>query len=102
MSYSLVSGETRNREHPETFQIPADIDRHNVQSGAYVKLLFVTEELGLSGPGERMWVKVTEKRQYGYTGILDNDPVVIEDLHCGDTVEFLAEHIIGIIQPAEV
>lgn len=102
MSYTLISGETRNREHSETFHIPPKIDRDNVQPGMFVKLVFVTEKLGLSGPGERMWVQVTEKCTHGYTGRLDNDPVVIEDLAGGDMINFLPEHIVDIIEPAKL
>jgi hypothetical protein len=50
--------------------------------GRSVKLSFSAE----SGQVEHMWVKITEIDGPHLVGNLDNDPVFVEHLDCGDTV----------------
>jgi hypothetical protein len=52
------------------------------------------------GESERMWVQVTGKRGRKYTGILDNEPVVV-DKRLGDRVSFSKSRIVG-NNPTEV
>lgn len=95
MSYTLLDGEARNREYPDTFEIPSEAQRTTLVAGDLVKLCFKPGGPPFEG-GERMWVMVTEVVTRGrYVGSLDNDPVVIQGLDLGDRVEFEAKHVIG-------
>lgn len=66
----------------------------------YVKLKF----RGKKG-NEYMWVKVTNIDKpndgitddvYNFEGVLDNDPVLVDDMKCGDIVRFRKEDILEI------
>jgi len=96
--YELDNGENIHNEYPESFWIPDKELRNNLQSGNLVKLIFRMEES--TNPNEvaveRMWVEIQDKTNEIYTGILDNDPYGEVFVKCGQTVYFLAEHIIEI------
>src|SRR5262245_13930099 len=76
--WELLSAETQHNRHPESFWIPTAEERHNVQRGMAVKLLFnlkLEDEDGkISYQVERMWLIVSEKIGDYYIGILDNKP----------------------------
>lgn len=55
----------------------------DIEVGDYAKIRF-----GGDGPGEYMWVKVTNVTGGKLEGTLDNDPVIIENIKCGDLVIF--------------
>jgi|SRR5882672_609421 len=56
--------------------------------GDLVKVVFTR-----FGQGERLWVRVTGKRGSKFTGVLDNEPVVIHK-ELGDKVRFSASQIV--------
>lgn len=86
----LIDGVERNREAPDTFEIPSDEEKAAVKEGMFVKLGFVLS--GVDGPSaERMWVKVTG----GNIGMLANDPVFAPMMY-GCKVEFKPENILSI------
>lgn len=87
--WTLDSGVTLNRMHPDSFWIPDEEERVNVPIGAVVKLLFQPR----LEHGERMWVEVTKRTRRGYVGKLRNLPYFVEGLEFGDKVRFRAEHI---------
>lgn len=41
-----------------------------------------------------MWVGISEVKEHGFRGFLDNQPLYIKDIHHGDPVEFQECHII--------
>ena len=102
--YHLLSGVAQHLETPETFPIPSEYERSNIPIGAYAKLVF---EIATPLPKatsntftERMWVFVLERAGEHYVGQLRNVPVcshVQDKLHAGDTVVFLPEHVIEIL-----
>jgi hypothetical protein len=47
--------------------------------------------------GERMWVRVTGVLSDALCGLLDNDPVLRTDLHCGEPVKFQRADVIDMI-----
>lgn len=51
-----------------------------------------------SGRNEYMWVNVTKCDGEKYEGVLDNDPIFIEGLKCGDNVKFGKDEILDIYQ----
>jgi hypothetical protein len=103
--WQLVSAESRNATHPETFQIPPREKRESLSPGDGAKLLFdiETREAGrvIDRGVHRMWVIVKTRTESGYTGILDNDPGRAENLslHQGDSIAFGPEHIVDISTP---
>ena len=72
--------------------IPPKEERLNLRPDDLAKVILNPP----SGQGYRMWVKITEVPEPGkYIGTLDNDPTNPNlRLHCGDTVEFEAKHVI--------
>lgn len=90
--WHLSSGVKRNREHPDTFQIPGEQDRLAVVPGMDVKLMFEMRD----GFGERMWVTVTEVKKRHLVGTLSNLPAGIPRLLPGDKIKFKHGHIIDI------
>jgi hypothetical protein len=102
----LGDGEESNRLHPDTFEIPPAHERRNLPVGASAKLMFDPPEdapPGLLAGGERMWVTVTERTEGGgYVGALDNHPVVFDNLTAGDPIAFGPEHVIDVVDQAEI
>lgn len=90
MTWKLENVEIKNREHPDTFEIPPDYIRDGLIPGDFVKLIFIQKS---PEAGERMWVEVKRALKKGYEGVLANHPVVIEDLQYGDIVKFEAKHV---------
>jgi hypothetical protein len=90
--WHLGSGVERNREHPETFEIPEEEAKHAVEPGVVVKLLFEMND----GWGERMWVEVVAVKRHHIIGMLRNQPIGIPRLDPGDRVTFKRDHIIDI------
>jgi hypothetical protein len=95
--WHLGSGVKRNRQHPETFEIPDDEDKQAIEPGVLVKLMFEMRNsktwfLG----GERMWVEVVAVKRRRIVGRLINEPLGIPRLDPGDKVRFRRDHIIDI------
>jgi hypothetical protein len=95
--WHLGSGVKRNRQHPETFEIPDDEDKQAIEPGVLVKLMFEMRNsktwfLG----GERMWVEVVAVKRRRIVGRLINEPLGIPRLYPGDKVRFRRDHIIDI------
>jgi hypothetical protein len=107
-NWRLRSAEISHAVHPETFEVPPAVQRHNLKRGQAAKLMFEIEsedENGISDIAcERMWVIVSDKVDETYIGILDSQPVSIEHgedvyLCFGAEVPFKAEHVIEIDSP---
>jgi len=92
MNFELADCVQRNKEHPETFHIPSVDEKSLLGKGDYVKLCFETK----SGGSERMWVEITEIEGNSFKGVLDNNPVVVNELTCGDELQFELKHIASI------
>jgi hypothetical protein len=92
--YTLDSGVDRNREAPDTFQIPPAAERENLQPGQIAKLMFRIDD-GAEISVERMWVRVHARDGDEYVGVLDNDAYGA-DLRHGLEVRFRPEHVIQI------
>ena len=92
--YIIEDGRERNRQYPETFEIPSQAEIDVLKVGDSVKMIFNED-----GNCERMWVVVTEiNRNDGklfFKGKLDNKPS-LESIKLGDEVLFSEEHIISI------
>jgi hypothetical protein len=93
--YSLEDGEEYNRRNPDTFPIPQDEARKNLQPGEIVKLMFAIRAGGVEQV-ERMWVVVQRHEGDEYVGELDNQPTSTDLMRPGLTVRFRPRHIIAI------
>jgi len=81
--------------NPFTFYKPSSDAIALLRVGKLVKLIFAFESNDPQAPrAERMWVRIERIEADRYVGTLDNDPRYIEDLKCGDEVEFEVRHII--------
>lgn len=90
VAYSLTNVEERARAHPQTFEIPLEIDRRTLKPGDWAKLIF--------NDAERMWVMVDKQYENGgYRGLLRSDPLCVSNLRRGDVVMFQPHHVAGII-----
>lgn len=95
--WHLGDGVIRNREHPDTFDIPEDDEKALIQSGMFVKLMFEMKD----GWCERMWVQVTRIDRRRMVGELRNQPIGIPRLTSGAEVRFTRDHVIDIDVPEE-
>jgi uncharacterized protein YegJ (DUF2314 family) len=92
--WHLASGVERNRMYPDTFEIPDEGERAQVEPGDRVKLVFETRH----GPAEKMWVTVVGYGRRGrLVGTLDNNPVFMPRLYPDDRIKFRREHIVDVI-----
>jgi hypothetical protein len=90
--WRLGSGVQRNREYPETFEIPDEEAKLAIEPGVVVKLVFEMTD----GWRERMWVEVVAVKRRHLVGTLRNQPVDIPRLDLGDRVKFQRDHVIDI------
>lgn len=79
--------------------IPTKSQRQNLKAGDVVKLKFIVEEDGETEV-ERMWVKVTGKKDGLFSGELDNDPFN-EILKAGQEIWFHPNHVFQIADSAD-
>ncbi|WP_186812801.1 hypothetical protein, partial [Cellulomonas hominis] len=85
----LESGLERHLQYPESFEVPDGEAKSDVRPGDLVKLMWSVDKF----PGERMWVKVTERRGDLLVGTLENWPIYVY-LHPGERVPFHIDDII--------
>jgi len=100
MSWRLANAEDRQRQTPWSFNIPSRRLREALSEGNCAKLVFelVPPPVDPSAPaGERMWVRVRERRvgrKIEYVGELANDPLVLAgELRSGEILVFGPEHV---------
>ena len=63
-------------------------NKNTVIVSGHCKLVFEQDEMR-----EHMWVKVIKSDKGLYQGILDNHPIIISNISCGDKVIFEHEDI---------
>lgn len=96
-SYFLLDVVEHSKDKPN-FEIPSKFDREHIRIGDYAKVCFELKNPSHDRPGgERMWLELREVNNGRFYGVLDNKPVVIQDIKWGDTVEFGPENIAGIM-----
>lgn len=96
MSWTIVNGEERHAQHPDTFEIPAERDRKSLRVGDFAKICLEGGEAG-----ERFWLRVTAKTDDGrYVGKVDNDLVVYTEIPLGFEMVFAPEHVLSILPGA--
>jgi death-on-curing protein len=96
-AWHLVDAKKMNEEHPLTFHIPSNAEIKALDIGNSVKLIFNVDAPEHDTPGgERMWVTITKVTKNGFTGTLDNDPMVLRGLKYKDVVKFKDYNIASI------
>jgi uncharacterized protein YegJ (DUF2314 family) len=93
--YTLLDGVQQNKNRPDTFKIPSDIDKAKLGVGDYVKLGFI--ENGTEN-SEKMWVQITSVKNGKYFGELNNVPDTITAVQFDDVVGFEKKHILGVMK----
>lgn len=85
----FVCGECSEKMYPDKGTFDIDV-------GCFVKLKFTDDKLR----NEYMWVEVikADKENNKYEGVLDNDPVLVDCIECGDDVEFQKEEVLGMMR----
>lgn len=85
----LESGLELHRQYPDSFWIPDAEEKADIRSGNLVKLVWAVDRF----PGERMWVRVTERTGERLVGTLENLPVFAY-MYGGEKVSFHIDDII--------
>ena len=99
---TLIHGEERSREHPDTFLVPDDTQKQAIRPGDSVK---VGIEMGASKfglGGERIWVDAKEVNYPHFVGTVTS-AILTEDhgVADGDELSFEARHILAIQKPED-
>lgn len=95
--FYLENVRDKNLKFPRTFIVAKKKDVDSLTTGALVKLIFVLNKPTEEGcRAEKMWVRIVEHQNGLFKGILDNDPVFIKTIKCGETISFKAENIASI------
>lgn len=96
-SYTLENVQEVHMQFPRTFIIPTEEEIEDLKIDDLVKLIFcLPEETDNDCRAERMWVQIIEISEDGFSGILDNEPYYIQNLHSGDLITFQKKHIAAI------
>ncbi len=96
-SWRLDDAQKLADEFPYTFHKPSSEAVRLLQAEDEAKLIFRFHSDAADVPNaERMWVEIKERSGSKFKGILDNDPLHIKDLKCGDPVTFEEKHIIQV------
>lgn len=94
--FILEDCQQKNKDFPESFEIPTIFELKQLRVGDLVKLCFIPKNDTSSLTGERLWVEI---REIGpnrmFKGIIKNDPVLIP-LNYDDIVFFEEKHIANI------
>lgn len=92
--FYLENVEEKNVEYSRTFLIPTKEDIDRLDIGDLIKLIFVMNRPQKNGcRAEKMWVRITNKHNNTFTGVLDNEPYYLKSIKVGETITFKAENI---------
>jgi len=91
MRYELRDFKKASEENPGTYRIPSKEEISRIKKGYSAKLHFIE-----NGSTEILWVVINKITPLGFTGELDNDPVIIRSIKRGDNLEFELKHIANI------
>jgi hypothetical protein len=68
--WRLGNGVERNREFPQSFSIPSEVDKAFLWPGDHVKVMFEFRRQPRRGPGgERMWLEVVSRKGDRFVGM---------------------------------
>ncbi len=87
-AWTLANVDELHAKNPKTFHVPPLWRRQQLGAGTVVKLRFESAD-----GGERMWVRVDERRDGRYRGTLDSEPIIIAALARRARIDFGPEHV---------
>lgn len=94
-SWKLSNAEVIAKEYKYTFYKPSRSITDQLKVGNIAKAIFEFSSNNEDHPSaEGMWIQITEVKEDGFIGRLDNDPFYIHDLYAGDIIEFEHKHIV--------
>lgn len=84
----FIDAVQKNKEHPDTFQIPSKEDLDKMEEGFFVKV---------GHNGERFWTEITSIEESGTIfGRVDNDLVYEHPFKYNDKIMFEKRHILDV------
>lgn len=99
--WELEGAATRQKENPEKFERPSPDELLNLQFGDMVKLLFLFWEYDKPENKmvscERMWVTIETLTDTKLSGTLVNEPSTSEVLKPQDQIDFVRDHVCGLL-----
>lgn len=95
--FSLVDGQARHRERPDSFAIPFGHEVAALRPGDYCKVA-VEPENGRDHGGERFWCWIVERRGDRVTALVSNHLILSceHGLSLGDRITFQARHVLDV------
>ena len=101
--WELESAEERHAQAPDTFQIPDQEERGNLQVNQRVQLLFLFIVAASDGTPEiqceKMWVTIDLASQGRYQGTLNSRPASSGAVAPGDLISFRPQHVASVLIP---
>ena len=101
--WELESAEERHAQAPDTFLIPDQEERANLQVNQRVQLLFLFMVAASDGTPEiqceKMWVTIERASQGRYQGKLNSRPVSSGSVAPGDQISFGPQHVASVLIP---
>lgn len=88
----IESGMKSHIRSPETFWVPDQVSKDELQPGDHVKLMWRVKRR----PGERMWVTITHREGDKLKGTL-NSCAIMANLYHGESIAFRIDDIIDCI-----
>ena len=94
-SWKLEDAQKQAVEVPYTFSIPSKEAIEPLEKGNKAKLVFNFKSDNPEIPSaEQLWVEILLVQNNKFLGQLEDDPKYIQDLKCGEIIEFEERHII--------
>ena len=90
--WHLLDGVKQNAEFPDSFDVPSEDDKAQLEPGDLVKAGFT-----MSGWGERMWLEVRQVKRRHLVCVLRSHPFAIPRLSCDAVVKVKRREIIDIV-----
>jgi uncharacterized protein YegJ (DUF2314 family) len=94
-SWYLEKAHKLVEEHPNTFSKPSKEVLEPLEKGHKAKLIFNFKNEDPGNPSsEQLWVEILLVQKDRLLGQLEDDPKYIQDLKCGEIIEFEECHIL--------
>ena len=94
-SWNLEDAQKLVEELPYTFSKPSKDAIEPIEKGNKAKLIFNFKSDDPEVPSaEQLWVEILLVQNNKLLGQLEDDPKYIQDLKCGEIIEFEERHII--------
>jgi len=87
----FIDGVERNKQRPDTFEIPSQEEKDNIEIGNYIKV---------GHNRERFWGKVLSLNSNKITIRIDNDLVCEHPFKCDDEIQVEKRNVLDILSGA--